>query len=838
MFHHKIVIAIMATMLTTVALPAAELTGIVTDNQTGQPVPGAMIKLTGFDISTVSNSEGEFSLQNVPPNANELVVTQLAYEIKKAKFAIGAKLDLALTPKILRGQDVIVTAGRASKGESPAAFADMSRAEIAANYWAQDTPMLLSSLPNIFAYSDAGNGIGYSYLELRGFNQNRVSVMVNGIPLNGAESHEVYWVDLPSFADNVQDIQVQRGVGTSVYGQSALGGSVNLITNDFSAVPTIKAETGYGSYNTRKLSISGNSGLINDSYVFYGRFSKIQSDGYRDNSWVDMYSYFMGVARYDKNMTWKFNTYGGPEELHLAYKGIPFDSLATNRKFNELTYPDEIDHFNQPHYEFLHEWNLDDNLKLENTLYYFTGEGYYNQYRTGQDLAVYDLGAFYDFDSWNMYTYSDTTFPADFYANLDSTGRPVADTMGNFAGYYQLERTTVDIVRKPWVKEYDWGWIPRLTVKHDKGVLTVGGEIRLHGSHHWGEITWADYYPAGYQPDNRYHDYRGKSNSLTVYLSDTYKPIERLTVMVNLQYQHHNYKLEDDQRYHVAFDRNYDFFSPRAGAIYQLSNKLNVYINASTASRQPAFQDIYDPQDFWSNPDYRRVNFITTATGYDYIGKELKPEKLFDLELGANLTYKAENVRFDGNLNLYRMRIKDEIVPYAGQLDDMNVPISGNAPRTLHQGVELSFNSLLNEELTISGNLSFIDNHFVDYTELDWEGNPTDLADKQIGGFPSTLANYRLGYDLGKVQFGIGGRYVGKQYIDNNEQYELDSYHIINGDISYSLNGLVGIKSLKATLRMQNIANTKYEQAAYMDDGPRYIVGAERNIFVSLMTEF
>jgi iron complex outermembrane recepter protein len=268
---------------------------------------------------------------------------------------------------------------------------------------------------------------------------------------------------------------------------------------------------------------------------------------------------------------------------------------------------------------------------------------------------------------------------------------------------------------------------------------------------------------------------------------------------------------------------------------------LNVYVNASTASRQPAFQDIYDPQDFYSNPDYRVVNFIPSANGYEYIGKELKPEKLLDFELGADFNYSVSNAAFKGEINLYRMQVKDEIVPYAGQLDDMNVPISGNADKTLHQGIEITIGSKFNNEFSLNGNISFNENRFEAYSEFDWENNEINLSDYAIGGFPSVLANYRIGYDLGKMQIGISGRYVGKQYIDNREQFELDAYHVLDGDISYSLAGIAGIKSLKATLRMMNIANTKYEQSAYIEPDdflPRYIVGAERNIFVSLLTEF
>ncbi len=841
MYFLKATLTVFAVFLLSITLRAANLQGKITDSESGDPVPGAMVKLVGYDYSTVTNTEGEFRLKDIPENANQLVITHISYNVGKRTFSSKDNdyINIKVEPRLIKGQDVIVTANRAERGETPAAFSNISREEIEREFWAQDTPMLLNSTPNIFSYSDAGNGLGYSYLKLRGFNQNRVSVMINGIPLNGAETHEVYWVDLPDFMNNVQDVQIQRGVGTSMYGQSALGGTINLITNDFSATPKLKVESGYGSFNTRKVSISGNSGLIKDSYVFYGRFSKIETDGYRDNSWVDMYSYFFGVARYDDNMTWKFNTYGGPEKLHLAYKGITAEQLETDRKYNEFTYANEIDSYNQPHYELFHDWKLNDNLELSNTLYYFHGDGFYNQYRENQDLAEHNLGAFYNFDSWTMYAYSDIAFPADYYATVDSAGNPLADS----TGYYPLAQTTTDLVKKPQVTEKDWGWIPRLTYNHGAGKFIIGGEIRIHDSHYIGEVTWAEIYPNGVGPDAPYFDYNGNSNTFTIYAGETYSITDRLTLMANIQYQRHNYKLENDRRYNVTFDKDYDFISPRGGVNFKVNEKISTFFSVSTASRQPTFLDIYNPQDFWSNPNYRMVNFEQAGSEFAYVGPELKPEKLLDIEMGADFKYLARSNSFKGDVNLYYMQIDDELVPYAGQIDDMNLPVAGNADKTIHQGIELSFESVLLNRITFAGNFSINDDHFESYEEYDYSGSgiPIDLSGYRIGGFPEMMANYRISYRFDGLSAGIDGRYVGKQYLDNAEQHELDPYHVLDSDISYDFGKFTGVKSLIATLRVMNLLDTEYEQYGYIDwiDGmPRYMVGAERNLFVSLTAEF
>jgi iron complex outermembrane recepter protein len=834
----KVVGAILAIGLLWSVAEAVDIGGLVTDNQTGQPIPGVAVKIAGTNQGAVTDSIGNFSLTNLTQSKLTLVFSAVGYEIAKktADPNSNQALQVHLTPKVLKGQDIVVTATRAQTGETPAAFSNVTSDDIARQYWAQDTPMLLATQPNVFAYSDAGSAIGYSYMKIRGFPQMRISVMLNGIPLNDAESHEVFWVDLPDFTSNVQDIQVQLGAGTSMYGSSALGGAVNVVTSDFSSVPRIGVQTGYGSYNTKKLSISGNSGLINDSYVFYGRYSKVQSDGYRDNSWTNMYAYFFGIARYDANMVTKFNTYGGPEESHLAYKGIDSLTLKTDRRYNELTYNGEIDHFNQPHYELINNWHVANHLELANTFYYFSGDGYYDQNRLRQDYEEFFPGVF------GVTTFDSTLAPHNYYAR-DGSGHIEIDSLG------QYSLTKVDIVKRRRVQENDWGWIPRLTIEHNRGSLTFGSEIRIHHAHHTGAITWANYYPANI-PDQRYYDYRVNSNMYTTYAQESFKPFEKLTLVGNIQYQHKDYRLYNDQRFEVKLKRNFDYFSPRLGASYQLAKQVGIYGSVSTASRPPAFSDIYDPQDYWSNPDYKPANFVADGGSWKFTGKSLVPEKLLDIEAGANLNLNFEPFALTSSINYYWMNMRDELIPYAGQIDDNGQPISGNAKKTNHRGVEISMNTKISSGPEISGNFSFNNSKFNNYTEYGfdydlWQPITYDRSGMAIGGCPEILANYRIGYSLdmpklGSFYISLGGRYVGKQYIDNGEQFELEAYHLLDSDISYEFGKVVGFKSLKASLKVNNVLNKKFVASAYMDSPgePRYIVGAPSNIYVSLSTAF
>jgi iron complex outermembrane receptor protein len=830
---HNIIIGamIIALSICLASSNAAMIKGKLTDSQTGEPVAGAFIKLAGTEKSAISDTNGEFAIADLTQSEARLVVSVIGYEvaIRKVDETEFEKVSVALVPSIVRGQDIVVTATRATAGETPSAFSNLSSQDLEERYWAQDIPVLLSGLPNANFYSDAGNGIGYSYLKIRGFDQKRIAVMLNGIPLNDAESHEVFWVDLPDFASSARDIQVQRGVGSSLYGASALGGSVNLITGEPSLLPSITVESGLGSYDTRKFSVEGSSGLIDDYYSFYGRFSRIETDGYRENSWTKMYSYFIGVTRFDENMTWRFNTYGGPEESHLAYKGITIEHLNNNRRFNELQFEGEIDHFNQPHYELLNDVKLNERVTLSNTLYYFNGDGHYTQLRNRRDIEQYFPGYF------GLAVADSALAPRDYYDLEDDGSYALNDD-----SLFTILKT--DLIRRPTVAESDWGWIPRATYKHSKGDLTIGGEIRIHAGHHFGEVIWASVYPSSLPSNIRFYDYKTKSNNYSAFVLETFRPVNSVMILANLQYQRHFYRLLNDRRFDVVFKRNFDSLSPRVGVSLNLVSDFRIYGSISTASRQPAFKDIFDPTDYWSNPGYKPDNFRWGGGAWDYAGKELKAERLLDYELGTDFSVNRYMLPIDGGINLYRMEITNEILPYAGQIDDMGYPISGNAEKAIHQGVEISVKGQLPYNLAAWGNLSFTDDHFARYKEYgfdydNWVAIEYDRSGKRIGGYPEYLSNARIEWNDKGISCGLNARFVGTLFIDNGEQHRLGSFSQYDMDLSYQLGSYFGLKRLLFAFRINNVSDEKLVPSAYIepdDNLPRYIVGAERNVYFSL----
>jgi iron complex outermembrane receptor protein len=829
----KLVVILITTLLCSIGLRAQQqgvIEGTVSDGETKQPLQGANVVVQGTTLGASTGADGTFRIVQVPPGKYTLAVSYVGYAVKKQSLSVkeGERVvvDLFLAPTILPGQEIVVTATRAKERETPVTFSNLNAQQIAQRYWSQDIPMLLSELPNVYAYSDNGNGIGYSYMSMRGFSQKRIGVMVNGIPLNDADSHEVYWVDLPDIAASTEDIQVQRGVGTSLYGASAFGGLVNLLTHTRVRPAGIEASIGYGSFNTKKISIAARSGLIDNTYNLNARFSRIQTDGYRQPSWSKLWSYFISVTRFDETMTTRFNLFGGPEQSYLSYRGVVRDQLddARKRKTNPFQYPNEVDNFYQPHFQLLNEWQVSPRLTLENSFFTFLGFGHYTQFRSGRDVREYNIPRFVIRDS--------TLLPRGYYRNIDRDA--VRDS-------FQVR--LLDIVRRRSVDDVDYGWLPRMTWKLDRAELLLGGEYRQHRSEHWGEVIWANLLPPGITPDWRYYGYDVTKSFYALYAQVLVRPMADLTLLGNLQWSHRRIGLENEQNHNVSFTRSYTFVMPRFGVNYNLTPTLQTFFNFSVAQREPAFKDIFDPQNYWTNPINLPRNFERTADGYRYVGKELKPEKFNNLELGVS--YRTETHRL--NLNLFWMDFRDEIVA-SGQIDDNGVPISGNAERTVHQGIELSGSTRPLTWLSIEGNLALNDNRFVkhaEYVVTDWNTTPPKTErvvydKKRIGGFPEVLSNLRITTDFDPLQFSIHLQNIGRIYLDNSERRDvsIDPVTLLNASVALKATSVFGFPPMEVRLTVNNLGDTLYAAAGYVEEGVAfYIPAAGRNLFASVKVE-
>ena len=827
---------------------AATVSGTVRDAETNRLLVGANVYLDGTLFGAVTAADGSFKIAQVPPGRYTVTASFVGYTVAKRRIELDgrtAELAMSLAPEVLPGQTIVVTATRARERETPAAFSNLTRRDLRERYTTQDVPMLLQTMPSAYAYSDAGNGVGYSYLTIRGFNQKRINVLINGIPHNGPTSHEVYWIDLPDLLANAEDVQVQRGVGSSLYGSAALGGSVNIVTSTYGTDRRVSVEAGAGSFDTRKYSFAFNSGLVDNSYVMYGRFSRIRSDGYRELSWTSLWSYFLGVARYDATMTMHFQVYGGPEQTHLAYDGVDstyIRGLATgnrrrDRRYNPLQYEDELDNFNQPHYELQHDWRLADGVELSNTLYTIKGRGSYDQFRTERSLEEYRLPTF---------TVSDPMlYPAPWY-KTDANDQPMPDENG----MYTVERS--DLIKSRWVDDDEYGWLPRVRWEHPHGALTVGGELRSHRGQHWGLVSWLSAAPPGIEPDHPFYYYTERKLTTSAFAHEMLHLTPRITLMADVQAVSHRYTLEGDTITHYAYETEFRWLAPKTGVNVNLTDRVNVFGSVAFAKREPVMSDLVDPQDYWSEPAFTRRDTVRVGGRIQEIRLSeptVEPESMIDVEVGAG--YRSPWVM--ASINLYNMDFHNEIVPWAGQISEASgLPITGNADHSVHQGIELEAALRLRAFIELGGNLNLNNDHFVRYTEnaMDWDvGVPVSVRrdGNRIAGFPTMLANLRGVVSARGFFAGANWRYVGRQYLDNSETraYSIGPYHVTDLMVGCRLGQYRGLKGLEVRLQINNIFDRLYEPAGYMDDvyavaaqervygTPYYIPAATRNAFVS-----
>ncbi len=790
----------------------SQISGVVYDKSSGEVLPAANIQLLGTELGTAANSDGVFAFSDLTPGEYIIVVRFVGYRTSRETVVLDAgefrKLSMKLEPTALLGKEVLTVHTRAREGESPVAAATLTRETLEESYYAQDIPVLLSDLPSSTFYSESGNGIGYNYISIRGFDQRRISVMINGVPQNDPEDHNVYWVNFPNFLDNVEDIQVQRGAGSAFYGPPAIGGSINIVTSNFSAEQKASANIGYGSLNTRKLSASYSTGLIDNRYVVSGRVSQITSDGYRDRSSVDFKSFFIGAARFGENSSLKLHLYGGPIEDELVFFGISKEEAENRetRRTNPLTRGDEIENFNQPHGELIHEWQINDKVMLKNTFFGIRGYG------------------FFDFDgSWA---------PASYFRLTPEFGFDVVDPENFYVD---------DLLIRAYVDNRQGGWLQNLEYKNGPLTFLVGSELRFHQSLHWGRIQEGsnqlpqaisgDYSGLNYIGDRRYYEYKGGKNIVSPYVHAEYRFTDRLSGFADLQYVYMKYRLFDEAFLGNEFDVTYNFLNPRVALGYKLTPRTHLFGSFSRTSREPRLKNFYDAGEASTPESWGAVvpEFERNADGsFNFDEPLVQPETLNDIELG--LSYFGEQYR--GSLNLFYMSFNDEIIK-SGQLDIFGQPVTGNAEQTLHAGVEVSAGFDFTENFSVSANTMFGRNELQRYSVFDFSGNEQRLDGNPIAGFPDFLANARMSYRKDIFSGILSMKHVGKQYTDNlkNEENTVDAYTVFNGVIAVDLSRYSGASGLMLQLHFQNLFDTLYITHG---EGTSFFPAAERQIFANV----
>jgi iron complex outermembrane receptor protein len=778
---------------------AVVLRGKVLDSSSDKPLSSALVEELSTHMTAMTDAAGVFTLE-VAAGPLELAVSHTGYRVVRLTLAAPTVQPLAvrLDPVISIADRVEVTAARAREGTDPVSFTNLPQERIQETYWGQDPAILLSqTVPGYFAYNDSGNGIGYSYFWIRGFNQAQTRVSLDGVPLNDASDGELYFIDLADFLATAGDVQIQRGV----FGLSGIGGAVDITTAPPSMTPSFTITSGFGSYNTQRVSTRWDSGLIDGKWAITARYSKVKTDGYRDQSWVDMWNYYLSLAHFGERSRWRLVLFGGPEQTHLAYDGVPKSVLAggltgsvdRDRRFNPLTYPGEQDNFTQPHYEILHDVAISPRTQFSEAFFLFTGSGYYTEHKTDEPLSFYDLP-------------------------------PVTLSDGTVV-------TNTDLVRHRQIDEWDAGWVPTLTTTVGTWTLTAKGELRLHDGHSYGSVQWAQYYPPNVAPDHRYYDYQLGKRSAALSGTATWKVSEALALTAGIEASQQRYNLSHDVLAAVDFAQAYDFILPRFGALLHVNGTTDLYFNVAKGGHEPAFREIYDPEGEYST---ERVN--------------LRPEDLWDWETGVSTRHEHWRAR----ANLFFMNFLNEIV-YSGALDSSGVPIYGNGAHSHHEGLELDASADPLPSLGFDGTLTLSHNTFVSYHDYNSDGSVNVYDGNVLGGYPEGLASLTARLKLGAAQVALAGRYVGQFYLDNTQDNRRDpelrqasgyvplinpAFTVLDASLRAPLPrafvASLGVSRLDIEVRLNNLLNRQYTAFGYIgDDGaPLFIPAAMRNVYV------
>jgi iron complex outermembrane receptor protein len=735
--------------------------------------------------------------------------------------------------KKIKGPEIIVTGFPAEERITPVPFTKLGREDILREGEFKDVPSILSQTPSVFTYSQSGLDIGYPFANIRGFDQRRQSVLVNGVPQNDPEDHSVYWIDMPDLSGNASEIQIQRGAGSAFYGPPAIGGSINVETG-LSGKREFVISGGYGDYNTSKLGMTLNSGLIDDKYIINARLSQLKTDGYRDASSIDLKSYRVSLTRLDSNFTLQINLYGGPIKDGLYYYGIYpgsnndrsnfADPMARKINWSEsFTYerrPQEHEEFSQPHYEAITSWDIDKQTTFYNTLFYIQSNG------------------FFDYDG--TWVYPNSGIPnAVFYGLTAPYGlrynfTPIADTTKSLGN--ELTRG--------FVGSNQFGWLPRIEYRHDSGLLIIGGEFRIHRSNHWGQLLSAAEMPVDLPGDYHYNDYKGGKDIFSGYVSERYDLSKVVIASASIQLLSQEYRFFDQKPFYLDSSQaatlgvpqggwtNYSFtiplffVNPRIGMNINFNDFFSAFASVSQTSREPRLADYYNA-DFFTLPNFNR----NPDGSFNFSSPKIKPERLLDIELGTRLAKYliGDDVLFSGGVTGYYMPFSDELLQ-TGNSDPWGSAIVANAEKVLHYGIELEGALEFGSIAALKANFTWSHNEIQQFS-----ADTMSVVGKVPIGFPPIIAGLSfLLQPIKGLTFSLTGRYVGEMYGDliNSVLYRNDPYAVADAMLSYRENAILGMDFVELKVQISNLFNKFY--TSYVESGTGFFVAAPRHGFATI----
>ena len=695
------------------------------------------------------------------------------------------------TLKSVELEEVSVVASRAT-AKTPIAFTNVTSDELAKKNFGQDLPYLLSMTPSVITTSDAGAGVGYTSLRVRGTDGSRVNITANGVPVNDSESHNVYWVNMPDLASSVKDVQIQRGAGTSTNGAGAFGASINLLTSSPSRAPYAQLDGSYGMYNTHKETLRLGTGLVGNHWAFDARLSNIGSDGYIERAKADLYSYFAQAGYYGANTTLRLLAYGGAEKTYHAWDYASKEDMEEyGRRYNPCGlyydnegnvayYDNQIDNYVQHNFQLHASQRLGEDWRLNAALHYTKGDGYYEQYKTNRTLSEYGLSSFV------------------------LNGEKVKKS---------------DLIRKKAMDNGFGGGVFSLLYNKGRVDAAIGGALNQYSGWHFGEVLWVRNYVGAINPNHEYYRNKGKKTDGNVYARANVDIAKGLSAYADLQYRHIKYTIDGvsdtydwnrGDMQELAVNESFDFFNPKVGLNWKVNANNRLFASFSVAQKEPT-RDNYTDGD---PKDYPRA------------------EKLMDYELG----YNYGNSWLTAGVNLYFMDYTDQLV-LTGQLSDTGNAMSVNVPDSYRAGVELALGMRTCKWFDWNINATLSRNRIKNFTEMIYEDewtNPIAInhGDVPIAFSPDFTLNNAFNFAWKGVDASLQTQYVSKQYMSNakSEEQVLDAYCVSNLHMGYTFK-CAGVKSVRVGVSVFNLFNEEYENNGYAGAGYYVDENGEKQIY-------
>jgi iron complex outermembrane receptor protein len=763
------------------------LYGKVQNAATSQPLAGATLEVKEIKRFAVSDEFGNYSIDRLPAGTYTIEVRYVGFKESLHTVSISEtkEQDFNLDESTQITDEVVVYATRAGT-KTPTTYSAVSKQMLQKQNFGQDLPFLINWTPSVVTTSDAGNGVGYTGIRIRGSDATRVNVTINGIPYNDSESLGTFWVDVPDIASSSQSIQIQRGVGTSTNGAGAFGASINLQTNTRNDRPYAELTTSGGSFGTFRNTFGFGTGMIDDRWVIDGRVSRIISDGFIDRASSDLQSYYFSAGLYTEGTMLKGIAFGGKERTYQSWYGVPQSRLendteamlitaanegwneeqtenllnSDSRTFNPYTYKDQVDDYQQNHYQLHFSQRVGDALTANLSAHFTKGRGYYEEYRYDDDFSAYGLP-------------------------------PI--TIGDSV----IE--SADIIRRRWLDNDFYGFTYSFNYNVDLLDVVLGGAWNRYDGDHYGEMIWSEVSsaPTGY----RYYFNNGDKKDFNTYLKATYQFSTALNAYVDMQFRRIDYVavgIESKQNV-LNIDKGFLFFNPKAGLTYMASANQQLYLSYSVANREPVRDDFVDAPP----------------------GRIPKYETLYNLEAG----YRRTGDILSLNVNYYLMDYKNQLV-LTGQVNDVGASVRTNVDKSYRMGLELEALVRISKKLSLNANVTLSRNKIKKFDEVlydygvnfdEYNEIKRSYSDTDISYSPNVIVGSSLMYKPFKnAELALLTKYVGRQFLDNtsNKERSVAAYCINDIRFNYTFKPAF-MKEITLSVLVNNIFNKKYQSNGY-----------------------